>query len=64
MFRKIKGQSQVIDLLSSAIVNNRISQAYLFHGGDGVGKFITALYFGMALNCLSSREYRPCGVCA
>ncbi len=64
MFRKIKGQNQVIGLLSSAIINNRISQAYLFHGGDGVGKFITALYFGMALNCLSSSEYRPCGVCA
>ena len=64
MFRKIKGQQQVIDLLTSAIHNERISQAYLFHGSDGVGKFITALYFGMALNCLSSNEYRPCGVCA
>ncbi|HNQ42897.1 MAG TPA: DNA polymerase III subunit delta' [Candidatus Cloacimonadota bacterium] len=64
MFRKIKGQSQVIRLLNAAIENQRISQAYLFHGGDGVGKFMTALYFGMALNCLSSGEYRPCGVCA
>lgn len=63
MFRKIKGQPQVIDLLTSAITNERIAQAYLFHGSDGVGKFITALYFGMALNCLSSTEYRPCGVC-
>ena len=64
MFRRIKGQQQVVDLLSSAIKNNRISQAYLFHGSDGVGKFMTALYFGMALNCLSSSDYRPCGVCA
>ncbi|MCB5267691.1 MAG: DNA polymerase III subunit [Candidatus Cloacimonetes bacterium] len=64
MFRKIKGQQQVIDLLTNAISNERISQAYLFHGSDGVGKFITALYFGMALNCLSSSEYRPCGICA
>lgn len=64
MFRKIKGQSQVINLLNAAIENQRISQAYLFHGGDGVGKFMTAQYFGMALNCLSSGEYRPCGVCS
>lgn len=64
MFRKIKGQSQVIGLLQSAIEQERIAQAYLFHGSDGVGKFMTALYFGMALNCLSSSEYRPCGVCA
>ncbi|MCB5266207.1 MAG: DNA polymerase III subunit delta' [Candidatus Cloacimonetes bacterium] len=64
MFRKIKGQSQVIGLLQGAIEQERIAQAYLFHGGDGVGKFMTALYFGMAVNCLSSSEYRPCGVCA
>jgi DNA polymerase-3 subunit delta' len=64
MFRRIKGQTQVIDLLQRAIEQNRIAQAYLFHGSDGVGKFMTALYFGMALNCLSSSEYRPCGICA
>lgn len=64
MFRRIKGQQQVIDLLQHATEQQRIAQAYLFHGGDGVGKFMTALYFGMALNCLSSSEYRPCGVCA
>lgn len=63
MFRKIKGQKQVIDLLERAIDQKRIAQAYLFHGSDGVGKFMTALYFGMALNCLSGTEFRPCGVC-
>ncbi|MCB5272314.1 MAG: DNA polymerase III subunit delta' [Candidatus Cloacimonetes bacterium] len=63
MFRKIKGQNQVIGLLQGAIEQERIAQAYLFHGGDGVGKFMTALYFGMAVNCLYSSEYRPCGVC-
>lgn len=63
MFRNIKGQSQVVNLLSSQIANDRIAQAYLFHGADGVGKFLTALYFGMGLNCLSTSEFRPCGVC-
>jgi len=49
MFRRIKGQNQVVDLLQRAIEQQRIAQAYLFHGSDGVGKFMTALYFGMAL---------------
>jgi DNA polymerase-3 subunit delta' len=64
MFRQIKGQDHVINLLSTQIANDRIAQAYLFHGRDGVGKFTTALYFGMALNCLSVSEFRPCGVCS
>lgn len=64
MFRKIKGQDHTIDLLRKAIENQRVAQAYLFHGSDGVGKFMTALYFGMALNCYALPELRPCGVCA
>ncbi|HPS37986.1 MAG TPA: AAA family ATPase [Candidatus Cloacimonadota bacterium] len=63
MFRNIKGQNQVVKLLSSQIANDRTAQAYLFHGGEGVGKYLTALYFGMALNCLSTSEFRPCGIC-
>lgn len=63
MFRKIKGQQQVVSLLQNAIEKDRIAQAYIFHGSDGVGKLMTALYFGMAVNCLSSGEFKPCGVC-
>lgn len=64
MFRQLKGQDHALHILQAAIQNNRIAQAYLFHGPVGVGKFTTALYFGMALNCLSSSEFRPCGVCS
>lgn len=64
MFRNIKGQDHALQILSMAMDNERVAQAYLFHGMDGVGKFTTALYFGMALNCLSKSEFRPCGVCA
>lgn len=63
MFRQIKGQDHAIQILKTAIEHDRVAQAYLFHGPDGVGKFMSALYFGMALNCLSMSEYRPCGVC-
>ncbi|MFO7660250.1 MAG: AAA family ATPase [Candidatus Cloacimonadaceae bacterium] len=64
MFREIKGQDRAIRLLNNAISHNRVSQAYLFYGPEGVGKFTTALYFGMALNCVAKSEKRPCGICA
>ncbi|MCB5247261.1 MAG: DNA polymerase III subunit delta' [Candidatus Cloacimonetes bacterium] len=64
MFRNIKGQSNALQILKLALDNDRIAQAYLFHGSDGVGKFTAALYFGMALNCFSKSEFRPCGVCS
>lgn len=64
MFRRIKGQAQAIELLQKAIENERIAQAYLFHGSDGIGKFMSALYFGMALNCIAINELKPCGICA
>ena len=63
MFSKIKGQSKAISILQRAIVNDKIANSYLFYGPDGVGKFTTALYFGMALNCHSILENRPCGLC-
>ncbi len=63
MFRKIKGQDKVVRILQRAIEENRIAQGYLFYGPEGVGKFTTALYLGMALNCYSEHEKKPCGVC-
>ncbi len=64
MFKKIHGQEKAIELLERAITSNRVAQAYLFSGPKGVGKFTTALYFGMALNCLNEVKRRPCGECA
>ena len=63
MFSKIKGQDKAISILQRAIENDKIANSYLFYGPDGVGKFTTALYFGMALNCHAILENRPCGLC-
>lgn len=63
MFSRIKGQDKAILLLQNAMRHDRVAQAYLFHGPEGVGKFSTALFFGMALNCLSAAGKRPCGAC-
>jgi len=63
MYKKIKGQDRSIDLLKRAIRTDKIAQSYLFYGPEGVGKFTTALYFAMSLNCHSEIEKRPCGFC-
>jgi len=63
MFRQVVGQDRVVTLLNRVIVSGRVAQAYLFFGNDGVGKFMTALLFGMALNCLDTGESIPCGEC-
>lgn len=64
MFRKIKGQDKAIAVLRNTVANDKIANSYLFYGPDGVGKFTTALYFGMMINCHASHNKRPCGVCA
>lgn len=64
MFSRIRGQSRVINILQKALQLDKIANSYLFHGPDGVGKFTTALYFGMALNCQSEIDTKPCGICS
>ena len=64
MFEKIQGQTQTLEILNRAINEGKIAHSYLFYGPEGVGKFTTALYFGMAVNCLAEKELRPCGQCS
>ena len=63
MFRKIKGQDRAIDILQRALKQSKVANSYLFYGPEGTGKFTTALYLGMAMNCHSVMDRRPCGIC-
>jgi DNA polymerase-3 subunit delta' len=64
MFEKIIGQSKAVNILRNAIVSDKVAQAYIFHGGHGVGKLLTAFSFAKALNCLCDDvERRPCDEC-
>ena len=63
MFRNIKGQEKAISILKRAVEHDKIANSYIFYGPEGVGKFTTALYFAMALNCHATVEKRPCGTC-
>jgi len=63
MFSKIKGQDKALDILQRALAQSKVANSYLFYGPEGVGKFTTALTLGMAMNCHSTLDKRPCGVC-
>jgi len=52
----IIGHKKIIDLLDKAVAKNSVSQAYLFSGPSGVGKFQTAKYF--AEKILGSSQQR------
>ncbi len=66
LFKEIKGQEKAIAFLKSAIGQDRVAHAYIFHGLDGIGKKATALAFAKTLNCREAGPEAltdPCGEC-
>ena len=64
-FEDLIGQESLVQILSNAIVNNRIAHAYLLTGVRGVGKTTTARLIAMSLNCEEKIQNKcePCGRC-
>lgn len=62
-FDEVVGQRQVIQTLKNAVLNNRISHAYLFCGPRGTGKTSIAKIFARMLNCTDPAN-APCGTCS
>ena len=60
-FDNLLGHTAVKQSLNNAILKNRISNAYIFEGIEGVGKRLCAHIFAQALVCNSNTP--PCGVC-
>lgn len=52
-FAQLVGQNQAVELLTSAIAQNRIAPAYLFTGADGVGRKLAARCFIEQLFCFN-----------
>ena len=57
-FRNIYGHEHVIRHLKSAIAEDKVSHAYIFHGEDESGKMMLANAFSKSLLCESSLESR------
>ncbi len=57
------GQKNVIEVISNAIKNNKISHAYLFTGPRGTGKTSLAKIIAKMVNCTDLKDGVPCGKC-
>ncbi len=62
LWSRVIGQERVKELLLSAIKSGRLPHAYLFHGGEGVGKDAMALELARVLQCERGGD-EACGVC-
>lgn len=52
-FAPLVGQDQAVELLTQAVIQNRIAPAYLFAGPDGVGRSLAARCFIELLFCVN-----------
>lgn len=50
-FAPLVGQTQAVELLTQAVIQNRVAPAYLFTGADGVGRSLAARCFVEYLFC-------------
>lgn len=62
-FDDVAGQKVIIRTLKNAVINDKISHAYLFAGPRGCGKTSIAKIFAKLVNCKDSVEGIPCNKC-
>ena len=62
-FEEIIGQKNIVKILQSSIIDNKIAHAYIFTGPRGTGKTSTAKVLAKTLNCQDLQSGEPCGKC-
>ncbi len=62
-FNEVTGQEIIKRTLENAILNNKISHAYLFTGPRGTGKTSIAKILAKTVNCINLQGYMPCNKC-
>jgi len=63
LFKNIIGNENNILSLTSAVLNNKIFHAYIFHGDEGVGKFLMAQCFAKMILCEKKNSCCMCYSC-
>lgn len=63
IFDEIIGQDTIVQTLKNAVLNDRISHAYIFSGTRGVGKTSIARILAKSVNCINGPTITPCGIC-
>ena len=62
-FDEMVGQQMITQTLKNAIIQDKVSHAYLFTGPRGTGKTSAAKVFAKAINCQHSVDGEPCNEC-
>ena len=62
-FDEMVGQSNVVTVIRNAVINDKVSHAYLFSGPRGTGKTTTAKILAKMVNCENLLNGVPCGKC-
>lgn len=62
-FDQIFGQKYIVDILKNAVLNDKVSHAYLFAGPRGTGKTTVAKILAKVINCSNLNGIEPCDAC-